>query len=259
MTERNPIQVAERIFDIFEILIESGTLGLSDVVAKTGLNKSTVHRILSSLQYMGYVSQRKEDGRYEPTLKIVGLSEKVVNNIDILGIVRPYLRELMESTGETVHFVRLEGTEAVYIDKIESNKNSIQMVSRIGNRIPLYCSGVGKAMLAEMDKNRVKELWKNSDIIKKTKNTITSYTQFMKVLDEVRKNGYALDNEENEQGVRCIAAALNLSVLMKGYAFSISMPSSRMDEKKLEELSKKIIETKIKIESQFNTNIPKGI
>ena len=110
-----------------------------------------------------------------------------------------------------------------------------------------------------MDLSKLYNMGNNSDIIKKTKNTITSYTQFMKVLDEVRKNGYALDNEENEQGVRCIAAALNLSVLMKGYAFSISMPSSRMDEKKLEELSKKIIETKIKIESQFNTNIPKGI
>jgi len=90
------------------------------------------------------------NGRYEPTFKVVDIANRIMGKVDIVQIVRPYLRKLMEATGETVHFVERDGIDAVYIDKVESLNNGIQMVSRIGSRIPLYCSGVGKAMVAGM-------------------------------------------------------------------------------------------------------------
>ena len=97
----------------------------------------------------------------------------------------------------------------MYIDKVESYRNGIQMVSRIGSRIPLYCSGVGKAMVSEMDEDMVKDIWNRSTITAYTPYTITGYEAFTDELEQIRERGYALDNEENEAGVRCIAVSLN--------------------------------------------------
>lgn len=96
---------------------------------------------------MEYVKQDSETGKYSLSFKLLGLSNKLLSHIDILDTVRPCLKKLSEETGETVHFVQLDGLEAVYIYKEESHQNSIRMVSKVGSRIPLYCSGVGKAMM----------------------------------------------------------------------------------------------------------------
>ena len=210
MEEKNPIQVSDRLFHALEFLADHGAAGLMEVSETLQLNKSTAHRILTSLQYLGYVRQRSRDGKYELTLKLVEMSEKIMARLDVLEIVRPHLRKLMEKTGETVHFVKREGTDAVYIDKVTSTRNSIQMVSRIGSRIPLYCSGVGKALAATFSQEEIEDLWNRSEITSRTPHTITDYQKFLYVLEEVRRRGYALDNEENEAGVRCVAAALDL-------------------------------------------------
>ena len=164
MEDKNPIQVADRLFGALELLAENGDAGVMEVSTALGLNKSTAHRVLNSLIYMGYARQNEETGRYEPSLKVVDLANKVMKHVDIVQVVRPYLRKLMEMTDE-VHFVERDGVDAVYIDKIESYRNGIQMVSRIGSRIPLYCSGVGKAMAAELDEHEVEEIWNRSRIL----------------------------------------------------------------------------------------------
>ena len=134
MEDKNPIQVADRLFGALELLAENGDAGVMEVSTALGLNKSTAHRVLNSLIYMGYARQNEETGRYEPSLKVVDLANKVMKHVDIVQAVRPYLRKLMEMTDETVHFVERDGVDAVYIDKIESYRNGIQMVSRIGSR-----------------------------------------------------------------------------------------------------------------------------
>lgn len=144
LENKNPIQVADRLFQAMELLAANGPMGLMEISLQLSLNKSTVHRILNSLIYMGYARQNPEDNRYELSFKIVGLANQMMEKVDIVKLVRPYLRRLMEDTGETVHFVERDNTDAVYIDKVESYANSVQMVSRIGSRIPLYRSGVGK-------------------------------------------------------------------------------------------------------------------
>ena len=151
MEQKNPIQVAGRLFRTLELLAETGSAGLMELSSGLELNKTTAHRVLNSLIYMGYARQNPVSGKYEPTFKIVDMANKIMAKVDIVQTVRPYLRKLMEATGETVHFVERDGIDAVYIDKVESLNNGIQMVSRIGSRIPLYCSGVGKAMVAGMD------------------------------------------------------------------------------------------------------------
>lgn len=252
MEDKNPIQVADRLFGALEMLIENKSAGLSEVSEALGLNKSTAHRVLNSLVYMGYARQDEQNGRYEPSLKIVDMAGKIMRNMDIVQMVRPFLLRLMEQSGETVHFVEREGAEAVYIDKVEAMRNGIQMVSRIGSRIPLYCSGVGKAMLAYMDEKEMEALWKKSNVLALTPHTITDFEVFRKELEQIRQRGYALDNEENERGVRCLAVCLWEYTGRIKYAFSISAPVSRMDDGRITELTGYILETKEQIEKRLS-------
>ena len=244
MEDKNPIQVADRLFGALELLAENGDAGVMEVSTALGLNKSTAHRVLNSLIYMGYARQNEETGRYEPSLKVVDLANQVMKHVDIVQVVRPYLRKLMELTDETVHFVERDGTDAVYIDKVESYPNGIQMVSRIGSRIPLYCSGVGKAIAAELDEHEVEEIWNRSRILPLTPYTITDFEAFRWELSEIRERGYALDNEENENGVRCIAVSLKDYTGRVKYAFSISAPVSRMDNERIRQLAGYVLEIK---------------
>ena len=247
MENKNPIQVADRLFLVLETLAETGPVPLADLCRHLDLNKSTVHRLLSSLIYMGYVKQDSETGKYALSFKLLTLSNKLMSHMDILETVRPFLKKLSEETGETVHFVQLDGLDAVYIYKEESYQNSIRMVSKVGSRIPLYCSGVGKAMAADMKETQIREIWDNSPIRKLTPHTIIHYTQFLDKIKEVHQKGYALDDEENELGVRCIAVSIPDFKGRPKYAFSISAPVARMSDKRIEELSKIVLHIKKEI------------
>lgn len=247
MENKNPIQVADRLFLVMEILAETGPVTLAELCSHLDLNKSTVHRLLSSLMYMEYVKQDSETGKYALSFKLLNLSNKLLSHIDILDTVRPCLRKLSAEIGETVHFVQLDGLDAVYICKEESQQNSIRMVSKVGNRIPLYCSGVGKAMMADMDPARIQTIWNDSDIKKLTPHTIIDYTQFLEKIKEVNTKGYALDDEENELGVRCIAVSIPDYKGHPKYAFSISAPIARMSDERIEELAKIVLQVKEEI------------
>ncbi|MGI6095871.1 MAG: IclR family transcriptional regulator [Lachnospiraceae bacterium] len=231
---KNPIQVADRLFLTLETLAETGPIALADLQSRLQLNKSTVHRLLTSLIYLGYVRQDAETGLYSLSFKILSLSNRLLEKLDIIDTIRPHLKKLAEETGETVHFVQLDGTEAVYIEKEESYQNSVRMVSKIGSRVPLYCSGVGKAILADLPEDKIRSIWNASDIRALTKYTITEFPQFMKHLEQVRANGYALDWEENELGVRCIAVSIPRYDKMPRYALSISAPAARMSEEDIQ-------------------------
>ena len=241
MEEKNPIQVADRLFGALELLAEHGAMGLMEISERLDLNKSTARRILTSLMYLGYVRQSSRNEKYELSMKLVKLSSQLLERRNLPRTVRPYLRRLMELTGETVHLVERDGTEVVYIDKVESYANSIQMVSRIGSRLPVYCSGVGKAIAAELPAREVEEIWRGSSIESRTEHTITDYGIFLENLEEVRRLGYALDREENETGVVCVAASLKDYLGRTAYAFSISAPVGRMPKERIRELAEYVL------------------
>ena len=173
-TGKNPIQVAERLFQVIERLAENGPMGIMDLSAELGFHKSTTHRLVTSLQYMGYIRQDEESLKYALSLKFLEIGSKILEQTNMASLIHPSLKKLSEQTGETVHLVRREGTEAVYIDKVESTVSSIRMVSRVGSRIPLYCSGVGKALLAELPDPEIEDIWNSSEITSLTPYTVTS-------------------------------------------------------------------------------------
>ena len=234
---KNPVQSAERIFQVMEMLAENGEMGLMEISAALGLHKSTVHRLLMSLIYMGYAKQDETTQKYTLSCKIVNMAGKILNRMDILQVAKPYLERLSDLSGEAVHLVQREGNHILYIYKIEAKVGTIRMVSHVGMIHPMYCSGVGKAIMATLPEREVKQIWNESVIEKKTDKTVTDYDEMQKLLEEVRKNGYALDDEENEKGVRCIAACLHGYQNEVKYAFSISGPTSRMTRERVMELA----------------------
>lgn len=244
MPQTNPVQSAERIFEILETLVQEGPLSLTELSTRLSLHKSTVHRLLKSLVAMGYVRQEKDSGKYLSTFKILSLAGKMLSKIDILAAARPHLEQLMKQTHETVHFVQRENTHIIYVDKVESDANSIRMVSHIGLRQPMYSTGVGKAILAHLKDSEIHEIWKQSNIQAFTPYTIVTYDQLLREIETIRRLGYALDNEENELGVRCVAACVLDYRGLAQNAFSISAPVARMSDERVLELAEQVLQTR---------------
>ncbi|MCI7738939.1 MAG: IclR family transcriptional regulator [Lachnospiraceae bacterium] len=251
MEEKNPIQVSERIFKTIEYLAQYGPMGLLELSKGLDLNKTTVHRILNSLICMDYVKQDPETLKYRLSFKFCGISNQILSQNNIIDLARPYIKALAEKTGETVHLVEIDGCNAVYIDKVEASQSSVRLVSMVGKTIPLYCSGVGKAILADMSDEKIRSIWERSDIQKMTEYTITDYEKFCDVIAKIRRDGYSLDNEENELGVKCIAVSLKGFQGKPTYAISISAPKDRMDEERMKTFQEMILATKQAIQKEM--------
>lgn len=165
------------------------------------------------------------------------LSRSVLENIDIRDIAKDILKELMEKTGETANLVVLDGNEAVYIEKVESY-SAIRYFSLIDQRAPVSVTGVGKVLLSEMARYDVINILKEKGMPKLTPNSITDINTFLDELDRVKKQGYAFDNEECEQGAKCVAAPIRDHTGKIVAAISISGPASRITMQRRDDLIK---------------------
>ena len=220
MADKSGVQSVERIFQLIESLAaHPAGAGLQRLAQDTGLAKSTVHRLLASLVSLGYAAQ-DENGRYRLTLKMFELSSGIVNSMDIMDVAKVHLERLAQRTGEAVHLVIRDGQDIVYIYKTESGP--MRMSSRVGLRSPLYCTGVGKAILATLPADEVAQIWQHTTPQKLTAHTIVEFDALQAQLTEVRACGYAIDDEENELGVRCVAVAIPGVGGRADSAFSIS-------------------------------------
>nr|WP_242834553.1 IclR family transcriptional regulator [Clostridium pasteurianum] len=245
------VQSVDRTLSILELLsdYENG-LGITEISEKVNLHKSTVHRLLNTLMVKGYVQQSEDSNRYKLTLKLFELGSKKVEKMNIVNVARPLLKELMEKTNEVIHLVVREGIDIVYVAKVES-QNPIRMYSRIGKKSPMYCTAVGKSMMSHMSEEEVNLIWKNSNVEKLTEYTITDFQTFKDNIDLIRNEGYAIDEQENEIGIRCIAASvLDYSGNIVG-AISISGSIISFKEEKIQEFSKLIIEYSNRISQEL--------
>lgn len=234
------VQSVERALTILELLTDYNEgLRITEISKKVNLHKSTVHRLLSTLMHKGYVTQNIESNKYKVTLKLFELGNKKLEDMDILNVSKIYIESLMKTLNEVVHLVIRDENEIVYIDKVEAD-NTIRMASNIGRRSLLYCTSVGKAMLAYMTDEEVEGIWDKSKIEKRTPNTITDFDVLKKELEIIRKTGYSVDDEENEIGVRCIGAPVfNRFGKVEG-GISISGPSIRITKDKVEEVAREV-------------------
>ncbi|MEU9887397.1 IclR family transcriptional regulator [Sphaerisporangium sp. NPDC051011] len=179
---------------------------VTDIAAATGVSKSTVHRILQSLVEWGF-ARADGVGGYEPGPRILTLAGKVMSRFDPSHQASAALRALHERTGYTTHFGIRGGDEAVYVEKLEGRR-PYQMPSRVGMSLRLHSTAIGKAVLAELDDDEVRAIAARAGLARLTGATLTEVGDLLAHLGKVRELGYAMDDEENEPGVRCVGAAV---------------------------------------------------
>ncbi len=251
----NLVQTIERASSILDILGQSASgISIRELSDKIKLPKGTTHRLLSSLSYFGYVRQDSKTRNYLLGLKLVELGQLLLGQLDLRKEAEPFLRELAEKTKETVHLVFLDRNEIVYIDKLETDQNSsgLKMASRVGLRNPAHSSAVGKVLLAHFTEEELKTFVKEKGLPKRTDNTITDPNQLKEHLRNVLSQGYAVDDEENEKGIRCVAAPIYNDTGKTVAAISISGPAFRITKKLIQDsLKKQVIETAFKISQRL--------
>jgi len=247
----NLVQTIERTSMILDILGQSSQgISIRDLSEKIKLPKGTTHRLISSLAYFGYARQDSKTRDYFLGFKLVELGNLLLSQLDLRKEAEPFLRDLAERTKETVHMVFLDRGEIVYIDKMEldHNPSGLRMASRVGLRNPAHSSAVGKVLLSHLAEEELNGLIKEKGLPKRTENTITDPIQLKEHLKTVRTQGCAVDDEENERGIRCVAAPIYNEVGKAVAAISISGPAFRITKKVIQEtLKKEVMETASKI------------
>jgi DNA-binding IclR family transcriptional regulator len=195
----------ERALTIFEMLAASEKgLTLSDVARNLELPRSSTHYIMLTLQRRGYVLRNGERGRYRFTSRFFSLANTTLSGLSLRVQSRPYLRALMEKTGLTVHMALLEQNELVIIEKIEPPV-PFQLATWVGKRMAMHCTGAGKALLAYVPEPILDQVIRHG-LIRYNDNTIVSPRKLKEELAQVRKRGYAVDDEEETIGLRCVGA-----------------------------------------------------
>ncbi|MDI3257029.1 MAG: IclR family transcriptional regulator [Kyrpidia sp.] len=213
--------------------------GITELAADVGMYKSTVHRLLTTLVRRGYVRQDRETGRYKLGYAILDMASRLLESVDLRQEARPYLEELADHTHEVVHLVVLDHGEVVYIEKVEGTE-TIRMHSRVGARAPVHCTGVGKAILAFLPEEDVKMIVEKRGLEPHTPQTITRWPQLQAELQQVRERGFAVDREENEPGIVCVAAPIWDHTGRVCAALSVSAPKMRMSDARVNDLADRV-------------------
>jgi IclR family acetate operon transcriptional repressor len=219
------VQSLERAFDLLERMADAGgEAGLSEVAASSGLPLPTIHRLMRTLVTCGYVRQQP-NRRYALGPRLIRLGESASR---LLGAwARPHLARLVEETGETASMALLDGDEIVYVAQVPS-KHSMRMFTEVGRRVLPHTTGVGKALLADVAPEEVRALLARTGMPAATERTITTPDGFLSALAEVRRLGYAVDDSEQELGVRCLA--VSVPDAPTAAALSVSGPAGRVTE-----------------------------
>lgn len=206
---------------------------LNIISKEAELTNSTALKILDTLLLIGYVQKDPETKKFSLGPALIKYANKAINQLDIKQIAQPHLEKLQEKTQETVHLGILDNTRIVYVTKIES-KNPVCLYSKIGKTIPLYCSAMGKAVLADQSDEEIKQYLTAASLVKMTENTITDEKSFMDEIAKIKDLGYAFDNREHEKEVFCIGASITVNGINHG-AFSVSIPYYRLTNELLNE------------------------
>lgn len=246
-----PIKVIIKAFAVLDVLLKDHSpMSLSEIKEKLDFYPSTVHRILDTLKYGGYVEQDPVTQKYQLGLKLLELGMAKLQQIDFIKEAVPYLKELAKKCDETVHLGILEDTHVLYLAKEESTQ-TIRMISYVGKRAPLHCTGLGKILLASLATDKRDKILDSLELFKLTENTIVKKQILKEELHKIEQDGFALDSEENEQYVRCLAAPIRNFQGKVIAAVSVSGPSYRINENNQDRLKEELINTCHKISTRL--------
>lgn len=257
--EKYRIRSVERALQVLLCFTRAqNPLTSEEIGEMVGLHKSTIYRILATLEVSDFIERTPAGESYRLGASSLLLGATAIGQVDLLHQARPHLQSLMHATGETVHLVVLHRNQGLVIDKIDSD-SSVRMASRTGFRSPLYCTGAGKVLLAHQPEGNIEAFLNETDLQARTPNTITDPDQLRQELANVRKQGFAMDQEEIEPGLRCIAAPIRDHSGGVIASISISGPSSRMTSEVLPELRRTLMEHAHCVSRELGYRPPKSV
>lgn len=218
------IQSLDRAIDLLEAF-DSGEdeRGVADLARQLGLPRTTVHRILIALSHRGLIAHDERTGKYRLGLKLFELGSRVGDALDLKRVAHSHLVDLMARSGETTHLVVLDGAEIVFVDKVETD-NPFRMVSQIGRRLPACFSGSGKALLSELTEGELLARFPSTEI---------NLPQLQTQLQQIRQDGWAIDDQETQAGLRCVGTVVRDHTGRAIAGLSISGPIVRIGDERL--------------------------
>lgn len=230
------VQSLDRAIDLIEAF-HDGTeeLGVAELALMLGLPRATVHRLLASLTHRGFLAHDERSGRYRLGLKLFELGSLVGNSLDVKSIAHPYMVELVKESGETSHLVILDGVDIVFVDKVETD-NPFRMVSQIGGRLPARDSGSGKALLAQLDDDELTRRF--ADAVSVEQVGRLDLTRLRAHLETVRRQGWAIDDQETQAGLRCVGTVIRDHTRHAVAGISISGPIVRIADERVPDLAR---------------------
>ena len=235
------VQVLDRALAALAILANSSSdCSLAELCPALKLHKSTVHRLMMVLEQHRLVVKNLETGRYRLGLRLYELGSRAIDGLDLRGRARPYLDRLQDRFGETVFFCILDDGQVFYVEKVESQQ-SVRTACTVGSRAPAYCTAVGKAMLAELPEADVNKIIRRWGLKPVTANTIATASALKAELKTVRARGFAIDDEEKEEGLRCVGAAVRGHSGKLFAAMSVSGPAFRMTKERVPEIGQAVM------------------
>jgi len=244
------VKSVDRAIRILELLSENNKMGITEISKKLNLPKTTTFDIVSTLHERGILEKDEENNRYFLGLKLFELGDAARANFELRKIAVPYLKELNSKLDETVHLTVRDDDEVLYIECFESTKR-LRTYSVIGVRAPLYCTAVGKALLAFLPDEEIKKIVRKKGFIRFTPNTITDEKRLFDEIKKIRELGYSIDDVEHEEGVRCVGAPIRDHTGRVVASISVSGPTQRVTKSKVPQLAKIVMATAEEISSRL--------
>jgi DNA-binding IclR family transcriptional regulator len=229
---------------------------IAEINKKMGIGRSKIHRMLGTLKYWGCVAQDPVNRKYFLGLKILELAKNKLISVDFIKEVSTELEELLKECEETVHLASLDNGQVLYLDKRQASQ-AIGIISKVGQRLPAHCTGLGKVLLASLDKKSLDDIIKNIGLPRFTENTITSKDMLIKELKKVRESGFAIDNKEIEEGLCCVAAPIRNFKGEVIAAISVSIPAFRFTNDKKKQVIEEVKAHAKKISAKLGYDLKK--
>jgi IclR family KDG regulon transcriptional repressor len=224
-----------KVFGILQALSERPETGISELSVRLSMPKATVYRFLQTIMMLGYVRQEPDSERYGLTMKVYELGTKALQQPEVVDLAKHHMQILADKTGETIHLGALIESEIIYIHKVDSN-HTLGMYSRIGRRAPLHCTAIGKVLMAWEHPDRRALVLKGVDFMPYREKTITTIGQYEEELRKVKAQGFAEDQEEFDDHIRCIGIPIFDRLNHPVAGMSISFPIFRYDDARKSEV-----------------------
>jgi DNA-binding IclR family transcriptional regulator len=250
-TDSSPATAVERALNILENIAQRRDgLTNSEISRKLAIPKSSASYILRTLERRGYLRREGETGRYKLGLKILSLGGDAQSNLDVADVALPFMRSLVERLHLTSHLAVLDQGEAVYIEKVEA-PGFFKVNTWVGRRMYLHSTSVGKVLLAWLPRQEMEAIVRQQGMKKRTPKTITAVSRLLADLELVREQGYAVDDEENSTGARCLGAPIHDAMGSVTAALGVSGTLTQVDEENLSRIADALKETARRISRQL--------